>query len=296
MRALGVRLGVSVRKYQPKLAATVAAHYRRRMNKSPTLLVLAGKRDGKLDPMAADAGVSHKCRVPICGKALLQWVLEAAIPAFPDTKVLVSIHDPSVIADLPAVIELEKAGRLMICQAQAGIVESVEYAAKQAGDGAWPMVITTADNVLVTAELMRDVHMQAFSGEGDAVVVLSTREAIQAAHPEGQRRFYEFSDAAISNCNLFWLRNASALKAAEAFRQGGQFIKTKGRIAKAFGIINLIRFRLGWWKLDTAFKAISRALGARVVPYMAADGAFAVDVDNPRTYAIAEILLKQRKL
>ena len=296
MRALGVRLGVSVRKYQPKLAATVAAHYRQRMNKSPTLLVLAGKRDGKLDPMAADAGVSHKCRVPICGKALLQWVLEAAIPAFPDTKVLVSIHDPSVIADLPAVIELEKAGRLMICQAQAGIVESVEYAAKQAGDGAWPMVITTADNVLVTAELMRDVHMQAFSDEGDAVVVLSTREAIQAAHPEGQRRFYEFSDAAISICNLFRLRNASALKAAEAFRQGGQFIKTKGRIAKAFGIINLIRFRLGWWKLDTAFKAISRALGARVVPYMAADGAFAVDVDNPRTYAIAEILLKQRKL
>jgi hypothetical protein len=29
---------------------------------------------------------------------------------------------------------------------------------------------------------------------------------------------------------------------------------------------------------------------------MAEDGAYAVDVDNPRTYAIAEILLKQRKL
>ncbi|MGB5077326.1 MAG: nucleotidyltransferase family protein [Sphingorhabdus sp.] len=266
------------------------------MTISPTLLVLAGKRDGKLDPMAAEAGVSHKCRVPICGKALLQWVLEAAIPAFPDTRVLISIHDRQVIADLPGVVELEASGRLMICQAQVGIVESVEYAMREAGDLAWPLVITTADNVLVTPELIRDLHAEAMAGEGDAVVVLATREAIQAAHPEGQRRFYEFSDAAISNCNLFWLRNASALKAAEAFRQGGQFIKTKGRIAKAFGLVNLVRFRLGWWKLDTAFRAISRALKTRVVPYMAADGAYAVDVDNPRTYAIAEILLKKRKL
>ena len=266
------------------------------MTAQPTILILAGKRDGTLDPMAAEAGVSHKCRVPICGKALVQWVLEAAIPAFPDTKVLVSIHDPAVIADLPGVIALEAAGRLMICQAQSGIVESVEFAAAQAGESCWPLVITTADNVLVTPELMRDVHSQALAGEGDAVVVLATREDIQAAHPEGQRRFYEFADAAISNCNLFWLRDAKALKAAEAFRQGGQFIKTKGRIAKAFGIINLVRFRLGWWKLDAAFRAISGRLGARVVPYMTSDGAYAVDVDNPRTYAIAEILLKQRKL
>ena len=278
------------------LARFRRAAYSRTMTTSPILLILAGKRDGRLDPLAAEAGVSHKCRVPICGKALLQWVLEAAIPAFPDTKVLISIHDPAVIADLPGVLELQASGRLMITQAQAGIVESVEHAAAQAGESAWPMLITTADNVLVTAELMRDFHAQAVAGEGDAVIVLATREVIHAAHPEGQRRFYEFADAAISNCNLFWLRDASALKAAEAFRQGGQFIKTKGRIAKAFGVVNLVRFRLGWWKLDTAFRAMSRRFGVRVVPYMVDDGAYAVDVDNPRTYAIAEILLKQRKL
>ena len=278
------------------LARFRLAAYSRTMTTSPILLILAGKRDGRLDPLAADAGVSHKCRVPICGKALLQWVLEAAIPAFPDTTVLISIHDPAVIADLPGVLELQASGRVMITQAQAGLVESVEHAAAQAGESAWPMLITTADNVLVTAELMRDFHAQAVAGDGDAVIVLATREVIHAAHPEGQRRFYEFADAAISNCNLFWLRDASALKAAEAFRQGGQFIKTRGRIAKAFGVVNLVRFRLGWWKLDTAFRAMSRRFGVRVVPYMVNDGAYAVDVDNPRTYVIAEILLKQRKL
>lgn len=85
------------------------------MQCSPTILILAGKRDGTLDPMAAEAGVSHKCRVPICGKALVQWVLEAAIPVYPESKILISIHDPEVIADLPGVVELKSSGRLMIC-------------------------------------------------------------------------------------------------------------------------------------------------------------------------------------
>lgn len=262
----------------------------------PTILILAGKRDGKLDPLAERAQVSHKCRVPIMGKPLLQWVLEAVAPAFPDAPIYVSIHDPAVIADLPGVAELTGAGRLHLCEAQAGIVESVEAAIAMAGGkGAFPLLITTADNVLAEPDYLRGVHEAALASEGDAVVVLATRESIRAAHPDGQRKFYEFSDVAISNCNVFWLRNSAALAATEAFREGGQFAKNRARIAKAFGLWNLVRFRLGWWTLDGAFRAISRRFGVRVVPHVTPDGAFAIDVDNERTYGVAELLLKQRK-
>lgn len=266
------------------------------MTDQPTILILAGKRDGKLDPLAERAGVSHKCRVPINGKPLLEWVVEAVGPAFPDAKVFISIHDPAVIADLPAVATLAGSGRLVLCEAQAGIVESVEHAiALAGGDAAFPLLITTADNVLAESGYLQDMHRDALTSDGDAVVVLATRESIRAAHPDGQRKFYEFKDVAISNCNVFWLRNAKALRATEAFREGGQFAKNRARIAKAFGIFNLIRFRLGWWTLDTAFKAISRRFGVRVVPQITPDGAFAIDVDNERTYGVAELLLKQRK-
>jgi len=266
------------------------------MKDQPTILILAGKRDGKLDPLAERAGVSHKCRVPINGKPLLEWVTEAVAPAFPEAKVLISIHDPAVIADFPSVAALQESGRLVLCAAQAGIVESVEHAiANAGGDAAFPLLITTADNVLAESGYLREVHEAALAGEGDAVVVLATREAIRAAHPDGQRKFYEFSDVAISNCNLFWLRSPKALRATEAFREGGQFAKNRARIAKAFGIVNLLRFRLGWWTLDKAFTAISRRFGVRVVPYITADGAFAIDVDNERTYGVAELLLKARK-
>lgn len=34
---------------------------------SPTIVILAGKRDGKLDPLAEAAGVTHKCNVRDAG-------------------------------------------------------------------------------------------------------------------------------------------------------------------------------------------------------------------------------------
>jgi GTP:adenosylcobinamide-phosphate guanylyltransferase len=126
------------------------------MTDQPTILILAGKRDGKLDPLAERAGVSHKCRVPIGGKPLLEWVVEAVGPAFPDAKVLISIHDPAVIADLPGVAALQVSGRLTLCTAQSGIVESVEHAIAEAGgNAAFPLLITTADNVLAESEYLR---------------------------------------------------------------------------------------------------------------------------------------------
>ncbi|MEO1045774.1 MAG: NTP transferase domain-containing protein [Pseudomonadota bacterium] len=270
----------------PAAAAATAA---------PTILVLAGKRDGKLDPLAEEAGVSHKCRVPIQGKPLLQWVLEAADEAWPDNTILVSIHDPEVIADLPAVMALQQAGRLTICEAKQGIVESLEEAIRVA-DTPFPLLITTGDNVIVSPEALRAIHQSAVDQQADALLAIAKREDVLAAHANAQRRFYEFSDMAISNCNSYWLGNDAAMRAAESFRGGGQFIKTKGAIAKAFGIVNLIRFRLGWWRLDQMLEALSRRFRVRIAAHIFDDGAYAVDVDNRRTYDISAMLLEKRKL
>ena len=263
------------------------------MSLTPTILILAGKREGKIDPLAEQAGVSHKAVVPIRGKPLITWVLEAAEQAWPGAPILVSIHDGGVIAPLPIVERLTASGRLRIVEAREGIVESLEAAAET--NDAFPLLITTGDNVLVTPEALRRLHDEAMAADAGAALSLATREQILAAHPEGQRRFYEFKDKAISNCNAYWLRDRSALKAAESFRGGGQFIKTPGAILKAFGLWNLIGFRRKWWVLDKAMRNLSRRFGVKIAPVFVTDGALAVDVDNERTYKIAETLLESRK-
>lgn len=261
---------------------------------TPTIVILAGKRDGKLDPLAAAAGVTHKCNVPIRGKPLLQWVLEGVQDAWPGSPIWVSIHDPAVIADVPGVAELVAEGRLHMSVSRDGIVESIEAIVEQAGDP-FPMLITTGDNVLVTAEQIRSIHDYGIDQSAGAVLAIAEKSTILAEHPEAQRNFYQFSDMHIANCNTYWLGNAASFRAAEAFRQGGQFMKNIGRIASAFGVLNLIRFRLGWSSVDGAMAAISRRFKVKVRAFLLKEGAYAVDVDNERTYRIAEMLLAKRK-
>lgn len=255
----------------------------------PTILVLAGKRDGKLDPLAERAGVSHKAIVPIGGKPLIGHVLATLEQAWADAKILVSIHDPAVLADVEEVQRLQAAGRLEMRPAQDGIVESVETAAEGIE---WPLLITTGDNALTTAEALRAIHASGIEQQADVVLGLAKREDIQAAHPDGQYGFYQFKDIAISNCNLFWLGNPRAFSAVEAFRSGGQFFKNRSRIIKAFGLMNLIRFVLKTETVDGAMVRLSKRFGVKVIAHHFTDGRLAIDVDNERTYRVTEELLE----
>jgi molybdopterin-guanine dinucleotide biosynthesis protein A len=256
-----------------------------------TALVLAGRRDGVLDPLAETFGVEDKCLVPIAGQPLIAHVLRALAFSPLVSRIIVSINDPDLLADVPIARDLQRGGRLVPIKAKHNLAESI-FAAAEGVE--FPLLITTADNVLFTHHAVFEMHGEACERNADAAVAFSRRNDILVAHPDGQRRFYAFADDAYSNCNCYWIRGAYALSAAEVFRSGGQFAKHPMRIANAFGILNLIRFRLGLGSLAKAFERFSSRLGLTLHPVIFADGARAIDVDNARTHKIAEELLSAR--
>ena len=255
-----------------------------------TALVLAGKREGAIDPLAAASGVTHKCLVPIAGRPLIAHVLEALADATQVTDIVVSVDAVSTLAHLPEVKRLVAEGRLRIVEARRNLVDSIVDALR---DASFPAVVTTADNVLLTPQAVAEIAR--LPDHADARVAMARREDVLAAHPEGQRRFYRFRGHEYSNCNLYWIGNPRALEAAEAFRGGGQFAKHPARIIAAFGLINLLRFRFGWDRIGTAFARLSRRFGLTLQPVLMSDGALAIDVDNERTHRIAEALLRARR-
>lgn len=252
-------------------------------------VVLAGRRAGVPGELADAHGVSDKCLIPIDGTPLIERVV-GMIAATPGVgQIVVSVNDPAILNDLAVCGPLLASGRLTALPASENIAASVLDATKVAG---YPALVTTADNVLLTSEAVS--QFVAAMGSADAGAAFAQREAILAAHPEGQRRFYEFADHAYSNCNLYWLGTARGAAAIETFREGGQFMKNPGRIAKAFGVLNLAMFRFGWLSLDRAFARISGRFGAAIRPHVFTDGSLAIDVDNQRTYDVALELLKRR--
>lgn len=259
---------------------------------SVTAIVLAGRRGGRLDPLAEEFGESLKCLVPIEGTPLIGHVVRALVAAPSIGEIVVVGSEQSrIMACLEPVVR-DGGKTLRIVEAADNLVDSV----LRGSEGTrFPLLITTADNVLLTPETVEE--FLARIGETpslSAAVAMTTRERVLAAHPTGQRRFYEFADGAFSNCNLYWLGHERALSATETFREGGQFVKFPMRIVKAFGIANLVRFHFGIGTTRRFFGSVSRRLNTQIAMIELSDGACAIDVDNARSYEVAQQIMRQR--
>jgi GTP:adenosylcobinamide-phosphate guanylyltransferase len=261
------------------------------MTSSVSVIVLAGRRADRPEPLADAHNVSDKCLVPVAGTALIDHVLRTLSSSPHIGHILVSINDPALLDALPLSGPLVRDGRVKTIKASGNLADSVLAASAQLP---FPILITTADNVLLTHDAIATMIDQCTADRADAAAAFARRADILAAHPDGQRRFYGFRDDAYSNCNCYWIGNATALKAAEIFRSGGQFAKNPFRIAVNFGLFNLIRFRFGWCTLADAFDRLSRRLSLSFRPVLFNDGSLAIDVDNERTHRVVEAILARR--
>ncbi len=253
---------------------------------------MAGKRSGVLDPLAERAGVAQKCVVPVNGIAMIERVVSQVSACDRVGAIRIVAHEPDEIAQQPTIAKLLAEGRLTFAEGKFNIVDSVFSGAEGAD---FPLMITTADNCLVTPEGYSEFIGKCLEAEAGGAAGLARKEDVRAADPQGQAKFYQFKDGGYSNCNMYWLGSEQALSAAEIMREGGQFVKFPRRIIKAFGLMNLIRFRMGTGSKEKLFDQISRRFGIKLVPVVVSDGHYAIDVDNERTYAVTEKILKRRE-
>ena len=92
------------------------------------------------------------------------------------------IESFDIIAGEPTVARLKQAGRLTTIPAEHHIVDSIAKAAATTG---FPLIVTTADNVLMTPEALRRLADEGQRGGADALAVMARAEDIIAVHPEG---------------------------------------------------------------------------------------------------------------
>jgi GTP:adenosylcobinamide-phosphate guanylyltransferase len=254
------------------------------------VIVLAGRRDGRPDPLAERFGTSHKCLIPLHGRPLIAHVLRTLALHDRVSSLVVSVEREAFggIYDIMAEMRGHRCVRLL--EARDNITDSVLAATE---DWPGPVIVTTADHALLRPEAIDEVADALENA--DASIAMARRGDTLAAHPEARPRVQRFRDDAYSACNLYGLSDPRALQAAEAFRCGGPFAGNWARIVGIFGAVNLLllRFRLG--SLATGLKRISRHTGLRIVPVILEDGTQAIDVDDDRSYAIVEELMPARE-
>ena len=255
-------------------------------------LVLAGRR-GAADPVAEHAGESHKCMVPVAGQTMLLRVLRALRAARSVAAISICLDDPDVLRGDPALMAEIADGDVAMAAAGPSPAQSVGLALADPSQ-AFPVLVTTADSALLTADLVDRFCGDAAAGAASLAAGFAPKTILQAAYPEAKRTYIEFRDDGYSGCNLFYLRDRSALAVVRFWSDLERHRKKPLRLIRAIGLVPLLRFLVKRPDLAGGMRILSDVVGVRIGAVVLPVAEAAMDVDKPEDLAIAEEILQRR--
>ncbi|MGB0906707.1 MAG: nucleotidyltransferase family protein [Maricaulaceae bacterium] len=244
------------------------------------VLILAGQREGVVDPLCAEAGIERKALLPLLGRPMIDYVLEALSASKLAPKFYVSGFD----ADYDA--------RLLQSPSAPGPAGSALVAIEAGIDA--PLLVTTCDHPLLTPGMVEIFLSGARESGADFCVGLAERDIIDPAYPGVSRTYLKFSDKAVSGCNLFYIANAKGIEAIRFWRQAQHDRKKPWKLASRFGVRILFDYLLGRLTLGGAFEYASKRLGITAKPVLIPIAEAAIDVDKPSDKRFVEQILSAR--
>jgi len=244
---------------------------------SVSVLILAGQRDGVVDQLCEQAGIARKAVIPINGRPMIDYVLEALESA--------GLKTPYHVSGFDAAYDK----RLLQSPSGAGPADSAATALKSGI--MLPCIMTTADHPLLSETMLIHFLKHSEQTEADFCVGLAEKKIIQPAYPNVKRTYLKFSDRSVSGCNLFYIKNEKGLKAIEFWKQAQHLRKQPLKLARRLGWGVLLSYLFGRLSLEGAFDYASKTLGIAAKPVLIPIAEAAIDVDKPSDKVLVEAIL-----
>ena len=241
-----------------------------------TALVLAGSRAAG-DPLARAYAVPHKAALPLAGRPMGVWVVEA-LRACPAIGRVVVAGDG---LDLPGA-EVLPAG--------ATIGATVEAALDALGT---PLLVPTIDHPLLTPALI-DEFLRRVPAEADCAVAVARADTVLRAYPQARRTWLRFRRARVTGCNLFLLAGPPARDVVRYWTRMDAHRKDPAAMVRAVGPGTLALWSLGLLSVGGAARRLSRRLGAQLAVVEMTSAEAAIDVDKPADVELAQAILARR--
>ncbi len=247
-------------------------------------LVLAGRREGEIDPLTSIDNVPHKALLLAGGKPLIRRVVDALRAS--DRVSHIRIAAPADVRDA-----LAKALGGVEDWSFADTAGSPASTAMGAIDalGEKGLLVTTCDHALLTSEMIRSFLKDAQAAGAAAACV--DRTVYAARFPDSRRTFIRLKDLSFSGANLFWFAGARAKGLADFWRKLEAKRKNPAAMAREIGVFAALSYVSGQMTKAGLEKTILRKtkVDARLVPLRNAEAA--IDVDKPEDLALVRTIL-----
>lgn len=252
-----------------------------KLEKDVSVLILAGQREGVVDPLCAAAGVERKAIIPINGKPMIDYVLDALSAA--------QLKSPFHVSGFGATYDK----RLTQSPSAPGPAGSA-HAALTNGI-TFPCLVTTCDHPLLTSEMLDIFLSKAKKSGADFCVGFAEKTVIQPAYPDVKRTYWNFSDTPVSGCNLFYIANEKGLAVIGFWKQAQHLRKQPIKLARTVAWGLLFKYLLGRLSLRDAFNYVSKRLDITAAPILIPIAEAAIDVDKPSDKELVERILEEAR-
>lgn len=268
--------------------ASQAEHHAAANTGEWTAIVLAGERP-EGDPLAKELGVPAKALIRVGGKTMLARVVTSLLGSQAIKRVLVIAQQIDLLAASEPSDVLSDP-RVELAQSGNGIATSIE-AVIGTDKAPWPVLVTTADNALLTPERVDAFLSQV--GECDVAVGLGERSIVERDYPQTRRTWLKFSDGHFSGANLFALRTSRCLPAVQHWQAVEQDRKKGIKLIASFGPALLFRVLTRAIGLSDGLARVGHRMGLEAKAIIL-DSEAPIDVDKKEDIELVELILACR--
>ncbi len=251
-----------------------------------TAVILAADRHAD-DPLVRASKASCKALVEVDGLPMLQRVV---------LTLQASTHVRDILLCGPAAEQLAgndflqnalNTGQISWLAPQNSPSKSA-YQAMQSLPPNKPVLVTTADHPLLTAEITDYFLSRAVETGADVAVAVVTFSAIAEKFPNAKKTVTRLRDGGYCGCNLFAFLTQRSHRVAAAWRKVEQQRKKPLRLISQLGWWSVLRYLLGLMTLNQALAELSARLNVCIKPVHLPFPEAAIDVDSVADQRLVE--------
>lgn len=252
-------------------------------------IVIAGGLAQPGEPLYPYSGDKPKALLNVCGRPMIQWVLDALDSAQTIERV--------VIAGLPDVSGLTSARLADALPDQGSMLENIRYGIRrdlELGSGGANVVIVSSDIPTVLPEQIDWVVRRAEESEADLYYNVVRREVMEKRFPGSNRSYVRLKDAEVCGADLNVIRKMTATGDDALWEKIIAARKNPIKQASLLGFDTLFLLVFRLISLQGAVAKVSRRVGLRGRAIDCPYAEIAMDVDKPHQLEIVRRDLEGR--
>ncbi|MCP4535969.1 MAG: NTP transferase domain-containing protein [Chloroflexi bacterium] len=252
-------------------------------------VISAGWTPSEDDPLAEHTQGNTKAMIPIAGKPMITYVVDA-IAGSPHVKHFAIVAlDPSTDVQFSVPVEYVPDAGNLIGNAVAGLEYALDHYPNLDG-----VLMCSSDVPTITPDIVDAFIKECFQTDHDLYYTMIERSMMEARFPESRRSYIHLREGDFAGGDIILVRPSLHVSHQELLQELAAARKSILRQARMIGLGIFIKLALRRLSLDEAVQRVSQVLNMRVRIFSFPHPEVGMDVDKPFQLDIVRAELETR--